>query len=190
LRGEAALDEHEARGLAIFNDQSRGNCAQCHKSQMTAGGKPPLFTDFGYVAVGLPRNRSIPANADPGYFDMGLCGPRRTDLVEIRAYCGMFKTPTLRNVAVKRSFYHNDVVHTLRDAVAFYAERDTKPERWYPAGPDGVVRRFDDLPGDVAANVSMDLPFGGKAVLSEADVDDLVAFLRTLTDGFNAEKRH
>jgi cytochrome c peroxidase len=184
LRGTVRLSDQEARGLAIFNDPQRGNCAQCHRSTVTADGKPPLFTDFGYAALGLPRNRAIPANDDPTYFDLGLCGPYRRDLADAAKYCGMFKAPTLRNVAVKQSFYHNGVFHTLRDAVAFYAQRDTDPARWYPAGPDGRVRKSDDLPAAYAGNVSTEPPFGGGIHLSDADIDDLVGFLETLTDGY------
>ena len=73
-----------------------------------------------------------PGQKDPNYFDLGLCGPERRDLATDTTYCGMFKAPTLRNVALKKSFYHNGIVHTLRDAVAFYADRDTKSEKWYP----------------------------------------------------------
>ena len=109
LRGQVSLTEQEARGMAVFNDPEKGNCAQCHKSAVTADGRPPLFTDFGYVALGVPRNMAIPANADPGYFDLGLCGPERRDLAGRAEYCGMFKAPTLRNVALQRSFYHNGI---------------------------------------------------------------------------------
>jgi cytochrome c peroxidase len=186
LRGSVRLTQQEARGLAIFDNPEQGNCAQCHKSAVAADGQPPLFTDFGYVALGLPRNRAIPANADPAYFDLGLCGPERHDLTRVAQYCGMFKAPTLRNVALKQSFYHNGVFHSLQDAVAFYAERDTGPAKWYPVGPNGAVQKFDDLPAEYVANVNQERPFGGRPVLSGADVDDLVAFLRTLTDGYRA----
>ncbi|HEY1413134.1 MAG TPA: cytochrome c peroxidase [Rhodopila sp.] len=184
LRGTAKLSAQEARGLAIFNDPARGNCAQCHKSEVMADGRPPLFTDFGFVALGVPRNKAIPANNDPAYFDLGLCGPYRHDLAGRADLCGMFKAPTLRNVALRQSFYHNGVFHSLRQAVAFYAERDTDPGKWYPTGPDGKVRKFDDLPPAYVGNVSQEAPFGGKRMLSDADVDDLVAFLGTLTDGY------
>ena len=109
LSGRASLTEQEVRGLVLFNDPGKGNCANCHKSAVTADGRPPLFTDFGFVALGLPRNLAIPANDDPAYFDLGLCGPERHDLADHPAYCGMFKAPTLRNVASKASFYHNGV---------------------------------------------------------------------------------
>ncbi|HEY4041161.1 MAG TPA: cytochrome c peroxidase, partial [Rhodopila sp.] len=74
LRGTAALTQREARGLTVFNDPAKGNCAPCHRSAATRDGRQPLFTDFGFVALGLPRNPEIPANADPAYVDLGLCG--------------------------------------------------------------------------------------------------------------------
>lgn len=182
LRGSASLTTKESSGLAVFDDRNKGNCAQCHPSGISATGRPPLFTDFGYVALGVPRNPAIPANADPGYFDLGLCGPQRTDLANKVAYCGMFRAPTLRNVALKKSFYHNGFFHSLRDAVAFYATRDTDPGKWY-AG-----RKFDDLPLAHVQNVSVEAPFGERRHLSDADVEDLVAFLGTLTDGYSDPK--
>jgi cytochrome c peroxidase len=184
LRGAATLTEQQARGLELFNDPETGNCAQCHRSAVTADGRPPLFTDFGFVALGVPRNPAIAANADPGYFDLGLCGPLRHDLAGRAEFCGKFKAPTLRNVALRQSFYHNGYFHTLREAVAFYATRDSDPGKWYPQAAGGTVRKYDDLPPAYHDNVSMERPFGPGPVLTEADVDDLVAFLQTLTDGY------
>lgn len=187
LRGGAALSAAEERGRRLFTDPSRGNCDHCHPSRVRFGALPQ-FTDYGYVALGLPRNPAIPANANPGYFDLGLCGPLRTDLAAHAAYCGLFRTPSLRNVALRRAFYHNGLVRSLKDAVRFYAERDAHPERWYPRGTDGSIAKFDDLPAPYRRNVEVDVPFGQAAgspgSLSEADVDDLVAFLGTLTDGY------
>ena len=190
LRGQVQLTEQETRGLNTFNDPARGNCIRCHKSQMSAGGNLPMFTDSGYVAIGLPRNRSIPANDNPNYFDLGVCGPDRKDRQIALNFAGCSKAPTLRNVAVRNSFYHNGVFHTLEDAVAFYATRDTNPEKWYPLGADGAPLKFDDLPVAFRRNIDVEPPFGGKPgdtpAMSEADVADVVAFLRTLTDGFQA----
>jgi cytochrome c peroxidase len=184
LRGEAQLSTQEQRGLQLFNDPAKGNCARCHISQRGPNGTLPQFTDYGFMALGLPRNRTLPANADPAYFDLGLCGPIRTDLMGKAGYCGKFMTPTLRNVATRQTFFHNGVVHSLREAVAFYVERDTSPEKWYPHG------RFDDLPARYHANVEMEPPFGRRPgdppALTEAEIDDVVAFLQTLTDGFTA----
>ncbi len=186
LRGEAALDPQELRGLAAFNDPARGNCARCHPSGRR-GGAFPQFTDFGYAAIGVPRNRAIAANASARYFDLGLCGPWREDLRDHENYCGLFKTPTLRNVATRAVFFHNGVFHRLEDAVAFYAQRDIRPQRWYPRGASGV-RKFDDLPARYRANVDTQPPLdrhaGDRAALSDGEVADIVVFLRTLSDGY------
>jgi cytochrome c peroxidase len=114
----------------------------------------------------------------------------RRDLGGRPEFCGRFKTPTLRNVATRKAFYHNGVFHTLEDAVGFYATRDTNPEKWYPLRADGSINKFDDLPAAYHPNVDTDPPFGGprggKPRISPQDVTDIVAFLRTLTDGFDA----
>lgn len=186
LRRETSLSAAELRGLAAFNDPARGNCARCHPSGMRNGAFPQ-FTDFGFAALGAPRNPAIPANADRRYFDLGLCGPQRTDLTDKKEYCGMFRTPSLRNVATRRVFFHNGVAHRLEDAVRFYAERDTEPQKWY-AAKDGVTAKFDDLPAQYQGNVDAQAPFGrhlGDApALSQPEIDDVVAFLQTLTDGY------
>jgi cytochrome c peroxidase len=187
LRHEVALNDAESRGLAAFNDPARGNCARCHPSAMKAGAFPQ-FTDFGYSALGVPRNPTIPANAQRDYYDLGLCGPLRTDLKDQGQYCGMFRTPSLRNAATRAVFFHNGVVHRLQDAVRFYAERDSQPQNWYPRQANGHPMKFDDLPAQYRGNVDTEAPFGRRAgaapPLSEADIQDIVAFLSALTDGY------
>jgi cytochrome c peroxidase len=193
LRHETSLTDGEKRGLAVFNNPAKGNCARCHPSAMRQGAFPQ-FTDFGYAAIGAPRNRAIPANADPQYYDLGLCGPLRTDLTDRKEYCGLFRTPSLRNVAMRRVFFHNGVFHRLEDAVRFYAERDTQPQKWYPLDNDGVVLKFDDLPMPYRDNIDRQAPLdrhrGDRPALSEADIEDLVTFLNTLTDGYAQHPRH
>ena len=184
----AKLTLQETRGLKLFNDRAKGNCASCHRSERGNDGTPPQFTDYGLIALGVPRNRAISANADPNFFDLGACGPLRTDLAGQADYCGLFRTPSLRNVALRQTFYHNGSEHDLRKAVEFYVERDTEPAKWYPRDADGRVMKFDDLPAQYRDNINMDPPFGGmpgdKPALSPAEIDDIVAFLRTLTDGY------
>ena len=184
--GRASFTAQEARGLALFNSPQQGNCASCHSSTPPAGQTRALFTNFGYFALGVPRNRSA-ATADPAFFDMGLCGPVRTDLAHRTDLCGQFKVPTLRNVALTAPYFHNSAVATLAEAVSFYATRDIDPARWYPMA-DGVVDKFNDLPIAYRGNVNQQPPFGQQPGqpprLSAQDVQDLVAFLQTLTDGF------
>jgi cytochrome c peroxidase len=185
LRHEAVLSPRELRGLAAFNDPAKGNCARCHPSGMREGAFPQ-FTDFGFAAIAAPRNARIPANQDVRYTDLGLCGPLRSDLKDKPEYCGLFRTPSLRNVATRQVFFHNGSLHSLTDVVRFYAERDTKPQNWYPRKADGGAAKFDDLPAAYWANIDMQPPFGRKAgespALSEDDIQNIVAFLKTLSD--------
>lgn len=189
LRRRVRLDPAELRGLALFNRADKGNCASCHPSGRNADGSPPMFTDFTYDNLGVPRNAAIPATADVAYRDMGLCGPDRTDLSDRTDLCGAFKVPTLRNVATRHVFFHNGRFTTLRDALRFYVRRDTDPDEFYPRDADGSVRKFDDLPADLAGNVNTsEVPYdrsAGRAPrLSEPEIADLEAFLNTLTDGY------
>jgi cytochrome c peroxidase len=185
LDGKAALTPQELRGLALFNDPERGNCSSCHISQRGADGSHPLFTDFQFEALGVPRNPSIPANHAPRFYDLGLCGPLRTDQAASNpAYCGLFKTPSLRNVAARGVFFHNGRFHSLREALEFYVQRDTNPARWYP---NHARLPYDDLPPAQRGNVDRTtLPLtgkpGDKPVWNSADIDDVIAFLTTLND--------
>jgi cytochrome c peroxidase len=187
LDGKVKLTAQEQRGLALFDDPRRGNCATCHLDQKGADGSHPIFTDYQFEALGVPRNPEILANASPSYFDMGLCGPFRTDQTKSTKYCGLFKTPTLRNVAVRRVFFHNGRFHSLKEALRFYVQRDTNPELWYPVFSSGDVDRFDDLPPFLRRNIDViDEPLtrkrGESPIWSDAEIDDVAAFLETLTD--------
>jgi cytochrome c peroxidase len=189
LAGKAELTAEETRGLALFEDPEKGNCVACHPSRPGADGSPPLFTDFTYDNVGVPRNPHIPANANRVVHDLGACGPERRDLAARRDLCGAFKVPTLRNVARTAPYFHNGAFDTLREVVDFYVRRDTEPGAWYPAGAAGVAK-FDDLPPGLAgavntAEVPYDRRQGDRPALTPAEIDDVVAFLRTLDDGYN-----
>ena len=108
LRGKAKLTKEEARGFALFKDKKKGNCLACHAGQ-TGSHKPEdwLFTDFTFDALGAPRNRAIPDNKDPAFFDPGLCVRKAFQPLAPQSFvdglCGQFKTPTLRNVDDHRS---------------------------------------------------------------------------------------
>ncbi|WP_092797087.1 MULTISPECIES: cytochrome-c peroxidase [unclassified Janthinobacterium] len=190
LRQQATLTPQEARGLALFNDENKGNCASCHISQITQGGAFPQFTDYGLINIGVPRNAKLPANADPAFFDLGLCGPDRTDLTQHKEYCGSFKTPSLRNVALRKVFFHNGSFTSLEQVLRFYVQRETAPQKWYPKDKHGKVRKYDDLPPGLEANVNVEAPFdrqpGQAPALNEREMADVIVFLRTLTDGYQA----
>jgi cytochrome c peroxidase len=185
LRGEADLTEQELRGLAVFEREDKGNCAACHPSRPAEDGTPPLFTDFTYDNLGVPRNPGSPFfENDPefnpegvDYVDLGLAGAVQKILdaegvlpegTSPEAERGKFKVSTLRNIAVTGPYMHNGVFTTLRQVVQFYNTRDVHPGRWGPA--------------EVPENVNTDEL--GDLGLTDQEVDDLVAFLKTLTDGY------
>ncbi|MBV8502140.1 MAG: c-type cytochrome [Paucibacter sp.] len=171
LAGHERLSAAEARGLQAFEDPKRGNCASCHTSRPGADGKPPLFTDFGYAAVGVARNAAIPANANPQSFDLGLC--QRPELAARTELCGLFRTPSLRNIARRPVYFHNGKMTSLAQVLDFYASRDSESARWYPA------EKFDDLPAAYRSNV---IPLAPG--LSAQDLHDVACFLATLNDGY------
>ncbi|MBK8840310.1 MAG: cytochrome-c peroxidase [Hyphomonadaceae bacterium] len=188
LRGKIELSAHAPRGLELFNDPAKGNCAQCHPSSIKRG-QFPQFTDYGFVALGVPRNANIPANQDPGYFDLGLCGPYRAAFTNRADYCGLFRTPSLRNVALRKTFFHNGVFRDLTDVLHFYVERDLSPERFYPGRSDGAVNKFDDLPSRFWLQINVEAPFrngGGKPALTEDEIHDIINFLGALSDGYQS----
>lgn len=190
--GKVTLADNELRGMKLFMDPTRGNCASCHT--MNPNSKNPkdsLFADFAFYATGVPRNSAIPDNVNPSFFDLGLCGPNRTRpaltanvpaAVTVEQFCGTFRIATLRNVALRKAYMHNGVFKSLREVVSFYATRNSNPQRWY--GPTGIP---NDLPQAYLGNILHDrVPFNrprsAGPALSPLEIDDVVAFLGTLSD--------
>jgi cytochrome c peroxidase len=186
LAGREKLSAMEIEGLRLFADPAKGNCAACHPIATGPGGRGPALTDHSFHALGVPRNPAISANRDPRFFDLGLCGPLRSDLMHETQYCGYFKTPTLRNVARRRFFFHNGRFTSLRQVLRFYVTRDLRPQEWYPrqASKPG---EFDDLPARYRNNVNVsDAPLnrrrGDRPALDEHEIEAVIAFLGTLDD--------
>jgi len=99
--------------------------------------------------------------------DLGLGGVLSgRNVANAAAENGKFKVPTLRNVELTAPYMHNGVFSTLTEVVQFYNERDVDPATWGPA--------------EVSANVN-DAEMGD-LMLTDQEVQDLVAFLKTLTD--------
>ncbi|MES2102976.1 MAG: cytochrome c peroxidase [Pseudomonadota bacterium] len=184
IRGKASLNQAELRGLKLFKDTDKGNCASCHKFNETSSNPArSLFTDFSYDAIAAPRNHQIPANRKPGHYDNGLCETAfKLKWQDPGQWCAYFKTPSLRNVAVRDNYMHNGVFTSLRDVVKFYATRATSPKDWYKSGV-----KFEDVPVQYRGNVNVNSvpynrPEGSKPALNDEEVDYIVAFLKALTD--------
>ncbi len=121
------LSNSQLKGLALFNDPGKGNCAACHPTTefVDSDGTlyPPLFTDFTYDNLGIPKSTNPSIACNP--VDLGLGG--RPDINDV-AQWGKFKVPTLRNVAKTRPYGHNGFFATLDEIVHFYNTRDV--ESW------------------------------------------------------------
>jgi cytochrome c peroxidase len=181
VRGKGTLTPLERRGLALFENPRKGACSSCHL--VDVGSRDPRaspLSDYGYDVVGAPRNPRAPKRAAP---DLGAC-ERRTGAAAASepVPCAAFRTPSLRNVAVRASFMHNGTFTSLRDVVAFYATRGTNPKRWYPSGVpfDDVPRRYRGLVN--VATAPYDRGLGFPPALTDDEIDAIVAFLGSLTD--------
>lgn len=191
LAGKTRLDANELRGLRAFEDPARGNCAACHTSRPGSDGTPPLFTDFSYDNLGVarnPRNRfyTQPAVYNPqgrAFVDRGLGA-----VVGLPSEDGKFRVPTLRNLSRTAPYMHNGYFSSLRAVVEFYNTRDLKPACKNPFTSEtaALARGCWPVP-EIAATVNRDEL--GNLGLSVQDVDDIVAFLSTLDDGWQPSRK-
>ena len=103
---ETAMSAAAIRGLKIFTDKKRGNCATCH----TIGEAYSLFSDgkFHNIGAGI--------NASGEMTDLG-----RYEQSHSESDKGAFRTPGLRNVALTAPYMHDGSLKTLKDVVDFYA---------------------------------------------------------------------
>jgi len=187
LDGDAELTEVEAAGFVIFN--GAGKCSGCHPAVAGPYCEKPLFTDFTYDNLGVPRNPENPfydmdsvfIGSEPinplgdEWIDYGL-GGYLASTEEWSGYAswnmGKFKVPTLRNVDKRpgshftKAYGHNGYFKSLREIVHFYNTRDI--ENWpSPEVPENV--NMNDI---------------GNLGLTDEEEDALVQFLETLNDGY------
>ena len=175
IAGTGSLSPQELRGLTLFMDPRRGNCASCHP--------PPLFTDFSYANLGLPRYANnpfyrLPADLNPdgaAHVDHGLA-----TTVGDPAEDGKFRVPTLRDVARTKPYGHDGYFDNLTYMIDFLATRDVGSREVATCSRlPGTAARCAWPEPEVPANVD---PRVGRLDLSSADIDDLAAFLETLND--------
>jgi cytochrome c peroxidase len=195
LKDGFRLSPQEQRGRLLFSEKAE--CYDCHSIESHDGITPPLFMDFSYHNLGLPKNTSTPNQRSLSNPDNGLGGELSKVLpngqfkypdtwrAQANAQMGKFKTPTLRNVAVgsNRRYMHNGIFKTLEQVVHFYNTRDIPGE--------GVVLNgswvsWAQLGREVDLNV--EIHGAGNLGLTLQEEADLVAFMKTLSDGFRKPK--
>ena len=183
--GKVKLGKLEQHGYALF--RGKGMCNRCH----TGNGQEALFTDYSFDNLGLPQNPENPAGVDPNFVDPGLGGFLMNsgyDEEEYMAEWGKHKVPTLRNVDLRpeqdfvKAYGHNGYFESLEGIVHFYNTRDVKPE-CPGAYTEAEALAADCWPApEVAENVNTDEL--GDLGLSADEETAIVAFLKTLSDGF------
>lgn len=199
LKGQAKLSQQEQLGLNLFN--GKGKCSACHTLERGRNGGPPLLTDYSYDNLGLPRSPDNPFYANvafnpKGYLwqDLGLgefLDTREDYKAFAAANLGKQKVPTLRNVDKRpepgfvKAYGHNGYFKTLKGIVHFYNTRDAKPTCLDPFTREADALAANCWPApEVPVNVNTKET--GNLHLTPTQEDALVAFMKTLSDGYTA----
>jgi cytochrome c peroxidase len=203
MAGKAQFTPDEKMGYTLFRSKAT-HCNECHRDG--GPGEEPLFTDFTASNLGLPANPSIPfygENApdkfgfasnslglkflDPGVggFLGGPLDPDREWAPRARSFIGKYKTPTLRNVDKRprpdfvKAYTHNGYLKSLQEVVHFYNTRDTLPR--CKVGDSGEKVTCWPVPEHPETMNRRQL---GNLRLTGKQESQIVAFLKTLTDGY------
>lgn len=199
LRKKVNLSDEEKRGLKLF--EGKGKCAECHPTKRTSKGVPPVFTDFTYDNLGIPKNPknpfyAMPASLNPAgaaFVDTGLGGYLKEAGYKASVYepeIGKFKVPTLRNVDKRpspnfvKAFGHNGYFKSLKEIVHFYNTRDVLPRCEKMSEPRQGVNCWPEP--ELSLNINREEL--GNLGLTEDEENAIVAFLKTLSDGYTTDK--
>lgn len=195
------LNDTELQGLAVYNDPNRADCASCHTLQPGPDGYP-LFTDFGYDNIGVPKNPENPFYAMPpawnpdgeNWVDYGLGGYLKSAGYEPEVYepeMGKVKVPTLRNVDLRpsedfvKAYGHNGYFKSLDDIVFFYHWRAMMDNGGCMGGGGGMGGGMDcEGMAGMFPPPEVDQNRATLGMFPRPQVDNIVAFLKTLSDGY------
>jgi cytochrome c peroxidase len=200
LKGEAELTEKEKEGFELFKD--KGKCAECHIIESVKDGIPPLFTDFTFDNLGIPKNlqnqwysmdttfnKEGPDWIDPGLGDFLKTMPHYAMYAEDNY--GKHRVPTLRNVDKRPSpgfvkcFGHNGYFKSLEEIVHFYNTRDVLPVTGSVVDPKPGINCWPEP--EVRENLNTEEL--GNLGLTPEEESAIVEFMKTLSDGYVPENR-
>jgi cytochrome c peroxidase len=178
MAGRATLTAQESEGMRLFNNEA--GCNDCHKQLGGNRNRPFVvgesFADFAFHNIGVPQNPNNPGGnltPDPGLGGFLATSTNPTWRAQATNNMGKFRTPTLRNVGKAKRFMHNGVFSSLEEVVHFYNTRDVPGAGW-----NGVPWGAPEyLP-------TMDTQALGNLGLTPAQEAAVVAFLRTMSDGY------
>ncbi|WP_026753282.1 cytochrome c peroxidase [Sediminibacter sp. Hel_I_10] len=147
---EDSFTSEEKLGYNLF--MGKALCATCHFVPLTSGTVPPFFTEHEKEVIGVPETNKNKALDD----DLGFYWKYNEPL-----HYGMFKTPSVRNVAVTGPYMHNGVYETLEQVMEFY--------NLGGGGGMGFDLEHQTLPFD-------------ELNLTAPEQKAIIAYLKTLTD--------
>jgi cytochrome c peroxidase len=214
LAGNADLTPQELNGYELFNGKARCNqchlsgTAVGSQNSQVAADVAPLFTDFTANNIGLPKNLALPYycesksdqygyTANPmgfAFVDLGLGGvlsntTENPNILQWKQlaplFNGTFQTATLRNVDKRpradfvKEYMHNGYLKSLKEVVHFYNTSQALPR--CAQGSPGEKKTCWPPPEYPATLNTTQL---GNLGLTSDEEDDIVAFLKTLTDGY------
>jgi cytochrome c peroxidase len=196
------LTDQELQGLAAFNDPNRADCAACHTLAAGPDGYP-LFTDYSYDNIGIPKNPENPFYKMPRiwnpdgkkWVDYGLGGYLQSAGYPAEVYepeLGKFKVPTLRNVDLRpaddfvKAYGHNGYFKSLEELVLFYSWRGMMDGNCMGGGGmgGGGMGGCAGMGEDMFPPPEVELNLASLNHFSMMDQANIVAFLKTLSDGY------
>jgi cytochrome c peroxidase len=164
---DGALGEPAKRGGVLFYGKAK--CASCH------GGNQ--FTDQQFHDIGVPQ-------IGPGFGSAAPEDLRRAGVTGRTEDRFRFRTPSLRNVALTGPWMHDGAFTTLRAAVLHYRDVPHSLQSYdaaqLPPLLQGTVLSTDESFARILAN--LDPVVASPLDLSDGEVDDVLAFLESLTD--------
>jgi cytochrome c peroxidase len=198
LQGKLKLSALEEQGRLLFED--KGKCSDCHPSKPEPDGSPPLFTDYTFDNLGIPKNPANPFYGmprkfnpdgkkwiDPGLGEILKSMPQFAMLA--KEHWGKHRVPTLRNVDLRpredfiKAYGHNGFFKSLLDIVHFYNTRDSLPECSKINAPKSGKNCWPAP--EVTENENTEEL--GDLKLSTDEEKAIVAFMKTLSDGYKAK---
>jgi cytochrome c peroxidase len=195
LKRKVNLTVKEKRGLELF--EGKGKCSLCHLSEAKSDEPGPLFTDFRFENLGIPKNSQNPwysmdtifNKEGTNWIDPGLAGYLKQlpqyAMFAAESY-GKYQVPTLRNVDKRpsegfiKAYSHNGYFKNLKEIVHFYNTRDVLPSSEAITNPQPGINCWPkpEVPKNINKIES------GNLGLTPEEESAIVEFLRTLSDGY------
>jgi cytochrome c peroxidase len=206
FRGKGKCNTCHLDGTQNASASARPTPVHSHNLLISNSNTGPLFTEFQAHNIGVPANRALPyyceANPDQHgyvanpfgtrYVDHGVGGflasasnPNQDWAQHAPQFEGRFQTPTVRNVDKRprpdfvKAYMHNGYFKSLKEVVHFYNTRDVLPRCTNPLDPQAGTGCWPAP--EVSANEDRTV---GNLGLNEKEENAIVAFLKTLTDGY------